>query len=83
SHRTYFAEADHVPILLIDGELEAQEDRQFLQDEYDAMAGAKAYTMLPSADHYANVANFGPLIIYDEQATDTLIRVIDAFFLDE
>ncbi|HEX6385865.1 MAG TPA: alpha/beta fold hydrolase [Anaerolineae bacterium] len=82
SHRAYFAEADHVPILLIDGELEAQEDQQFLQDAYEAMAGAKAYTTLANADHYANVANFGPALIYDEQAMEALVGVIDAFFLD-
>lgn len=79
NHMDYFAEADHVPVLLIDGELEAQEDIEFLQAAYEAMAGAKAYTTLADADHYANVANFGPLIVYDEQAIHELVQVIDSY----
>lgn len=82
-HKEYFAENFHVPILLIDGELEAEADRRFLQEAYEAMAGEKWYTTLPDADHYANVANFGPVVIYDEAALDGLVRAIDAFLLGE
>ena len=79
NHLDYFAEADHVPVLLIDGEAEAPADIQFLQSAYEAMAGAKAYETLPEADHYANVANFGRLIVYDEQAVQELVQVIDSY----
>lgn len=83
NHVDYFAQAGHVPVLLIDGQLEAQEDTDFLQAAYEAMAGARAYTTLPGADHYANVANFGPLIVYDEQAVNELIQVIDSYLSPE
>ena len=79
SHIDYFSEAAHVPVLLIDGELEAEEDSEFLQRAYGAMAGEKAYVTLPGADHYANVANLGPLIVYDEQVVQELVQVIDLY----
>ncbi len=75
----YFAQPEHTPILMIDGELESVADQAFLAQIYDGMAGEKAYTTLDDADHYANVANVGPLIVYDETAVSQLIDEIDTY----
>ncbi|MCA9928682.1 MAG: alpha/beta fold hydrolase, partial [Anaerolineales bacterium] len=66
SHLDYFARLDHVPVLLVDGALESDADKDFLQTIFDDMQGEKVYRTLAHADHYANVANVGPLIVYDE-----------------
>ncbi|MCP5095928.1 MAG: alpha/beta fold hydrolase [Chloroflexi bacterium] len=81
NHLDYFAQPDHVPTLLIDGELESAEDQAFLADVFDGMAGEKAYVTLDEADHYANVANLGSLIFFDETAVNQLITEIDTFFV--
>ncbi len=78
----YFAQSDHTPILMIDGELESVADQEFLAQIYEDMAGEKAYTTLDDADHYANVANVGPLIVYDETAVSQLIDEIDTYLQD-
>ncbi|MBK8905309.1 MAG: alpha/beta fold hydrolase [Anaerolineaceae bacterium] len=82
NHNDYLAQPSHVPLLLLDGALESSDDQRFLQDVYETAVGEKAYITLENADHYANTANFGPLIIYDETAVDQLIKGIDRF-LDE
>jgi pimeloyl-ACP methyl ester carboxylesterase len=83
NHLDYFAQPDHVPTLLIDGALESDDDLAFLADVYDGMAGEKAYVTLANADHYANVANVGPLIVFDETAVNQLITTIDTYFVSE
>lgn len=79
NHLDYLATPDHLPLLFIDGALESADDRAFLADVYTEMAGAGAYVTLPDADHYANVANVGPLIVYDEDAVTALITIIADF----
>jgi dipeptidyl aminopeptidase/acylaminoacyl peptidase len=76
-HQSYFADPDHKPLLLVDGSRESDPDRSFLQRLYDSMAAPKAYITLPESDHYANVLNIGPLVIYDARAAERLIREID------
>lgn len=79
NHRGYFSRPGHPPILLIDGELEAESDRLFLSEFHEAMAGPKAYVTIAGADHYANVAGVGPLIVYDGAAISQLVAEIDQF----
>ncbi len=79
NHPSYFQNEKHVPILLIDGERESSKDHQFLRDAFQSMVGEKAYVTLDRADHYANIANLGALIIYDAQAVTQLVREIDKY----
>lgn len=79
NHRDYFSRPGHVPTLLIDGELEAESDHRFLSEFHEAMAGPKAYVTVAGADHYANVAGVGPLIVYDGAAISRLVTEIDNF----
>jgi len=77
SHLEYFSHSGHKPVLLIDGMLESVPDRVFLQQTCDSIAEPKKCITLPNADHYANVANFGPIVIYDQQVVGQLVPEID------
>ncbi len=79
NHMEYFSSSGHIPTMLIDGELESREDKEFLKKVYNSMAGQKAYLTIPNADHYSNIANFGNLIIYDETAVNKLIQETHSF----
>lgn len=79
NHKDYFSDPRHIPTMLIDGELESHDDKEFLKKVYYSMAGQKAYITLSDADHYANIANFGNLIIYDNKAVKQLLQEIHSF----
>lgn len=79
NHVAYFARQGHKPILLIDGMLESAEDRQFLQEIYAMMVAPKDYLSLPGADHYANVANIGSIVIFDRPVANQLVQAIDGW----
>lgn len=78
----YFAQLDHKPILLIDGEREGNADRQFLQAICDAMSEPKPCYTLARADHYANIANFGPVVVYDPPVIEALVDEINLWLDD-
>jgi poly(3-hydroxybutyrate) depolymerase len=61
----YYGQPGHAPVLLIDGALEGADNLAFLAREHEAMAPPKAYVTLPDADHYLNVSDFGPIVLYD------------------
>lgn len=75
----YLSGCDHKPVLLIDGMLESSKNHLFLQRIYDSMVEPKGYVTLPDADHYANVANFGPVVIYDRLVVAQLVYEIEAW----
>ena len=77
SYTDTFSEPGHKPIFLIDGSLESDEDRRYLQQFYQGLTEPKEYLTLESADHYANVANFGPIIFFDRKTADQLVDAID------
>lgn len=79
NHIDYLTSSNHLPVLLIDGSMESEADQAFLQDIYNTIISEKAYTSLTNADHYANVANIGPFIIYDELALEELLTTIHDF----
>jgi pimeloyl-ACP methyl ester carboxylesterase len=79
NHLHYLSQPTHPPLLLLDGELEGREDQQFLQEIFSLTAGNKKYVTLTNADHYANVSNFGPLVIYDKVTVDQLIQELNTF----
>jgi pimeloyl-ACP methyl ester carboxylesterase len=79
SYLDYFTQPEHKPILLIDGMLEDEKDRQYLQQIYSSMTGPKKHITLSNADHYANIANLGFIIFYDQEAQKRLINEITAW----
>lgn len=81
NHLDYFSRPGHKPLLLIDGELEDQADRLFLGEIFDLLVEPKDYITLTDADHYANVANFGSLVVFDQRVVETLVNAIDDWLL--
>lgn len=77
NQRRALADPCHTPILFIDGEREGEGRLRFLAEEYAAVAGEKAHYTLAGADHYANVAEFGPLVLYDRAAVHRLAAIIE------
>ena len=82
NHISFLAQPDHLPLLLLDGALESQEDQEFLQALFNMAGGETTYVTLARADHYVNAANFGRLIIYDAAAVGELLQELDTFFSD-
>lgn len=82
SYLEYFTSEEHKPLLLIDGMLDPEEDRRYLQDACNEISEPKNCFSLPNAGHYANVANWGALIIYDERAFGQLVDEIDSWLSD-
>lgn len=78
----YYSASSHQPLLLIDGELESADDHTFLRTIFTELAEPKRYVTLENADHYANVANFGPVVIYDQQVLQQLVHEIDLWLQD-
>jgi hypothetical protein len=67
----------------VDGGSESEEDRQYLREYYQSISEPKGYITLSDADHYANVANFGALVIFDELAVDELVDSLDSWLSEE
>lgn len=81
-HMDYFARPDHKPLLLVQGELEDGADRVFLRQLHASMAGPATMVTVGGADHYMNVANFGPVVIYDRKAATYLLTALDNWLAD-
>jgi pimeloyl-ACP methyl ester carboxylesterase len=79
NHLDYLSKPTHTPLLLLDGEQENKEDRQFLHEIFSQIAGSKKYVTLTNADHYVNISNFGAFIIYDRVALTQLLLELDTF----
>ena len=73
----YFAREGHKPLLLMDGELEDEADREYLRRYYESMAGPKGYVTVRGADHYANTMSLRGLVLYDRQAVGETVDAID------
>lgn len=82
-YKDYFSSPEHKPLLLVDGSLESEADRLYLQEYYDSISEPKAYVTLADADHYANTANFGPVVILDERAAAELADALDSWLFGE
>jgi pimeloyl-ACP methyl ester carboxylesterase len=78
NHAGHFA-ARHQPILLVDGELEAPEDRSFLRRLYSDMSAPKRYVTLARSNHYLNSTDIGPVNVYDARALRALADTIGAW----
>ena len=80
SHLGTYTSADHVPLMLIDGERESREDRHFLGEISSQLSDRVMYKTVPKADHYANVAYFGRFVIYDRIAFELFLEEIADWF---
>jgi dienelactone hydrolase len=69
----YFSHPDHKPLLLVQGEQEDPNDRAFLGRLHSGMAGPATLLTVAGADHYMNVLNAGPLVVYDRGAAELLL----------
>lgn len=78
-HAEALARPDHKPLLLVQGEAEDARDRAFLRELHAAMAGPATLMIVPEADHYMNVLNFGPIVAYDPGAMDRLAAGLDSW----
>jgi pimeloyl-ACP methyl ester carboxylesterase len=76
---SYFTSDVHKPIFLIDGDLESEQDRQYLWQVYSEMSDPKKYLTLQDADHYANVANIGAIVFYDQRVMGELVQHLESW----
>jgi pimeloyl-ACP methyl ester carboxylesterase len=75
-------EEGHHPVLLVDGERELEEDKTYLEAYYEAMAEPKDYQTLARSDHYSNIGELGPLVVYDRQVVDATVSLLDRWITD-
>lgn len=61
----YFSQATHNPLLLIDGELEGDKDKLYLQNYFKQLAGNAKHITISGSDHYSNSLGFMGLNIYN------------------
>jgi pimeloyl-ACP methyl ester carboxylesterase len=78
----------HQPVLLIDGELESEYNKAFLEEQYRQMTHPKRHIGLENAAHYLNVAGLeelhrfpllGNLVLYDRRTLREAVATIDGF----
>ena len=70
----------HVPILIIDGELEGEEDKLFLRNRFKNMTESKRYILLNDTGHYCNTTGIGNFMVYNDKIITELINDIDKWF---
>lgn len=66
----------HAPLLLIDGEREAEADKRYLADYADRIAEPKRYVTIERSNHYANTVNFF-WTVYDARVVRRTVGVVD------
>lgn len=75
-----FNEHNHIPILLVDGEDEDINDREFLRKIYHKMTPPVSYWTVPRANHYLNTGYFLGKPSYCEKTLTLFVNVIDEWF---
>lgn len=84
----YFKGDHHQPILLIDGELESEPSKRYLDEHYGQMTQPKRFVRLEGTAHYLNVAGLeelhwlpglGSLVVYDRRTLNDALSAIDTF----
>jgi pimeloyl-ACP methyl ester carboxylesterase len=79
----YFTGPNHKPLMLIDGQLESEDDKIYLQQLFSAFSEPKEYLSLMGGDHYVNVANIGPVVVFDQRLLSELVNEIDRWLSDD
>jgi pimeloyl-ACP methyl ester carboxylesterase len=80
-----FSQTDHPPILLMDGELEPQADREYLEQYFQDLSEPKAYVTVSQSNHYFNTLR-EPLLgfnIFDRQGVEKAVEIMDQFLQDK
>lgn len=84
----YFKGEHHQPILLIDGDLESEASKMYLEEQYGQMTQPKSIVKLQDAAHYLSVAGLeelhrfpgvGNLVVYDRRTMKVALAAIDDF----
>lgn len=83
THLAEFSNDPNKALLLIDGALEGAADREFIDEVCVLISQPSECFRLSDADHYANVANFGSVVIYDEKVMEQLVDTIDMWLSEE
>jgi len=73
----------HPPLLLIDESREPAADRVWLAEVCARVAEPKRCLTLADAEHYANVSELGPFVVYDRRAAAQLADAIDPWLRQE
>lgn len=72
--------SDHIPIFLIDGELESYEDKLYLRNYFDELGEPKKYYTVNDSDHYLNTTSKSNFILYNSKVIDETVNAIDNWF---
>jgi len=78
-YNDYFYEG-HIPLFLIDGELEGEDDKIFLRETFKNMTEPKGYFTLNDTGHYCNTTSIGNFLVYNDRINTEFVTVIDNFF---
>jgi pimeloyl-ACP methyl ester carboxylesterase len=73
-----WAREGHVPLLLIDGELESAEDLAYLRRYVARVRPPSRHITIRDADHDLNTGRIGELLYYDRRAVAAVVRAIRA-----
>ena len=71
---------DHIPILLIDGGLEIEEDKIFLKATFENMTEPKRYVTVNNTRHYSNTTSIGDFMVYNDRIITETVNIIDDWF---
>ena len=77
-YREAWAREGHVPLLIIDGELESAADRAYLRQYAARVRPPLRHVTVRDADHDLNTGRIGELLYYDRAAVETVVREIRA-----
>ena len=72
----YFSREGHKPVMFVDGELEGQSDKLYLEKYYAAIEEPKKLVRLKRSDHYSNTAQSMGVIFYDKDVMEQLVHEI-------
>jgi len=79
NHLDALSRHPHKPVLLMDGGLESQANRDYLKGFFDSMVEPKTYVTVPRSNHYANtISKFG-LALYDREVVERTVLEVEAF----
>jgi hypothetical protein len=79
----FWQQQDHPPLLLLDGELESEKDRVFLNELFHRMTSPVSYQTIPFADHYLNSTGLGRVVFYDNRAVELCLKWVMDWLMGE
>ncbi len=71
---------DHIPIFLIDGEVESYEDKLYLSNYFIELKEPKKYYTINNSDHYLNTTSIGNFMMYNGKVNNDTINSLDNWF---